>query len=95
MLLHFISNTRALAEDEAVERAFDIGKNLAPRKSVVSRSDSTLRGHFPAEVNALTDGLGWLDPIVLVAPAFFDGGRVTVKDEHYVVAASADFDRRE
>jgi uncharacterized protein YgbK (DUF1537 family) len=51
--------------------------------AVASRSDSTLRGHFPAETDALASVLGAIDGVVLV-PAFFEGGRVTIDDVHYV-----------
>jgi uncharacterized protein YgbK (DUF1537 family) len=51
---------------------------------VVSRSDSTLRGHFPGEVEALAEALsenfdGWI-----IAPFFPEGGRYTIDDIHYV-----------
>jgi uncharacterized protein YgbK (DUF1537 family) len=50
---------------------------------VVSRSDSTLRGHFPGEVDALADSLGGFDATLLI-PAFIAGGRYTIDDTHYV-----------
>ena len=51
---------------------------------VVSRSDSTLRGHFPGEVDALAKALaqdfdGWI-----INPFFLEGGRYTIDDIHYV-----------
>jgi uncharacterized protein YgbK (DUF1537 family) len=45
---------------------------------VISRSDSTLRGHFPAEVDADCQGRWTMTrcrTIVLV-PAFIEGGRI-------------------
>jgi uncharacterized protein YgbK (DUF1537 family) len=62
---------------------------------VVSRSDSTLRGHFPAEVDALGAALTPGDPAtgrigrkhlppVLLVPCFEAGGRYTINDVHYV-----------
>jgi len=69
----------------------DIGRNLIEAGKrvnrdfvVVSRSDSTLRGHFPGEVEALASGLeqhfdGWI-----IIPFFLEGGRYTVGDTHYV-----------
>ena len=54
---------------------------------VVSRSDSTLRGHFPAETDALGRTLasgGNQTPPVLLVPYFEAGGRYTVNDVHYV-----------
>jgi len=57
---------------------------------LVSRSDSTLRGHFPLETDVLSETLGPFDATV-IAPCFFAGGRVTVEDIHY----AADGDRFE
>ncbi|KAH8073955.1 3-hydroxyisobutyrate dehydrogenase [Aureococcus anophagefferens] len=84
---YLLANTRALDETDAVARAEAIGAGLRPHgpAHVVSRSDSTLRGHFPAEVDALARGLGWDDPIIFVAPVFFEGGRVTSGSTHYVL----------
>ncbi|KAJ8602417.1 hypothetical protein CTAYLR_001217 [Chrysophaeum taylorii] len=81
-----LANTRALDEPEAEVRAEAIGSALRPYgcRAVVSRSDSTLRGHFPAEVRALARGLGWTKPLVVLAPFFFEGGRITADDVHYV-----------
>lgn len=83
-----LANTRALEAPAALERARTIGEQLRPYapRCVVSRSDSTLRGHFPGEVDALAAGLGWTKPLIVVAPFFFEGGRLTVDDVHYVVA---------
>ncbi len=93
---YLLTNSRAFPENEAVAMNHEIGlrlrklsmeMNVAVR--VLSRSDSTLRGHFPAEVNALGAALlhggaaGPLPPI-LIAPYFEDGGRFTIGDVHYV-----------
>lgn len=51
---------------------------------VVSRSDSTLRGHYPGEVAALVEGLGQAFDGTLIVPFFLEGGRLTVHDTHYV-----------
>jgi uncharacterized protein YgbK (DUF1537 family) len=54
---------------------------------VVSRSDSTLRGHFPVETDALgrtLAGGGTQSPPVLLVPYFEAGGRYTIDDVHYV-----------
>jgi uncharacterized protein YgbK (DUF1537 family) len=52
--------------------------------SIVSRSDSTLRGHHPTETDAIADAMGRADSRVLLAPYFGEGGRVTVDDVHYL-----------
>ena len=50
----------------------------------ISRGDSTLRGHYPAEVDALGEGLGTPDAPHVIAPFFEAGGRITIEDTHYV-----------
>jgi uncharacterized protein YgbK (DUF1537 family) len=51
---------------------------------VVSRSDSTLRGHYPIETDVIAEALGPFDAHFLV-PAFFEGGRVTYDSVHYLM----------
>jgi len=93
---YLLTNTRAFPAAEAVRINQEIARNLtkaAMRSAgrndfvVVSRSDSTLRGHFPAETDALGRTLmggGTQTPPVLLVPYFEAGGRYTVKDVHYV-----------
>ena len=50
---------------------------------IVSRSDSTLRGHYPIETDAIALELGPFDAHFLV-PAFFEGGRFTRDSIHYL-----------
>lgn len=83
------SRSRPLAEAESINR--QIGRNLveASRRAgrrfvVVSRSDSTLRGHFPGEVDALAGALGQRLDGWLLVPFFLEGGRLTIHDVHYV-----------
>jgi uncharacterized protein YgbK (DUF1537 family) len=56
---------------------------MPPKLSIVSRSDSTLRGHFPAEIDTLQAALGPFDAVFLI-PFFAAGGRMTIDDVHYV-----------
>jgi uncharacterized protein YgbK (DUF1537 family) len=55
---------------------------------VVSRSDSTLRGHYPAEIDALRQTLeprlGFTYDGVIICPFFIEGGRLTANDVHWV-----------
>lgn len=50
----------------------------------VSRSDSTLRGHYPVETDVIAEMLGPFDAHFLV-PAFFEGGRITRGSVHYLM----------
>jgi len=89
-----LTNTRSLAEADAVELTTRIGRllfELADRLEapidVVSRSDSTLRGHVIAEVRALDavrrEATGRGFDGVLLAPAYFEAGRFTTGDVHW------------
>jgi uncharacterized protein YgbK (DUF1537 family) len=51
---------------------------------MVSRSDSTLRGHYPVETDVIAEELGPFDAHFLV-PAFIEAGRITRDSVHYVV----------
>ncbi len=90
-LFFILTNSRSLPESEAIILGETIGQNirlanveLNKKYLVVSRSDSTLRGHYPAEVTALEKGLQIENSIHLLIPAFFEGGRYTINDVHYV-----------
>ncbi len=90
-LFFILTNSRSLQEQEAVDLAITIGKNLRKVAEkyhreliVISRGDSTLRGHYPAEVDGLGKGLGINEGNHILAPAFFEGGRYTFNDIHYV-----------
>lgn len=92
-LLFLLVNSRGLAAPEAAERVRQICKALAAalaaaqqvgvidRWLLLSRGDSTLRGHFPLESDLLQAELGPFDATLLV-PAFLPGGRTTVAGEH-------------
>lgn len=61
------------------------GQNLNP--IYVSRSDSTLRGHYPVETDVMNEELGGntgFDAHFLT-PAFFEGGRFTRDSIHYLM----------
>ena len=88
-LLFVLANTRALAAEAARQRVAEICRNLrqalaiagVERWLLVSRGDSTLRGHFPLEVEVITAELGPFAATFL-APAFLEGGRTTVNGTH-------------
>ncbi len=66
----------------AMERMRDEGVEIQP--VIVSRSDSTLRGHYPVETDVIAEELGPFDAHFLV-PAFFEGGRITRDGMHYLI----------
>ena len=88
---YILTNSRSLTLSAAQALNAEIGRNLieaGKRVSrdfvVVSRSDSTLRGHFPGEVEALAHGLGKDFNGWIIIPFFLEGGRYTIGDTHYV-----------
>lgn len=88
-LFYILTNSRALIADEANQLGLEIGRNIAQLNQdcwLISRGDSTLRGHFPNEIEALAAGLGWKkDYLTILIPAFFEGNRLTKDDVHYWV----------
>ncbi|WP_425864574.1 four-carbon acid sugar kinase family protein [Arthrobacter sp. TWP1-1] len=92
--VYVLTNTRSLDPTEAQERNREIVVNaLASARAAgisvgfVSRSDSTLRGHFPLEPDTIaatltSEGAGTADGVVIV-PAFPDAGRITIGGIHY------------
>lgn len=90
-LFYILTNSRSLRKEEADRLALLIGRNIAEanrpygkRCLVISRSDSTLRGHYPSEVEALEVGLGYSRSVNILIPAFFEGGRYTINNVHYI-----------
>lgn len=100
--VYILTNSRALPLEKAQALNAEIGRNVMaalsrmnesaqgrPTRSIalISRSDSTLRGHFPGEVAALAQQVHGSVPPYLIAPAFLAGGRYTIDDVHYVAQA--------
>ena len=90
-ILYILTNSRSLPENDAVKLTREICNNLkaAVKESgreivVISRSDSTLRGHFPAEVDAIATELEMREAVIVLIPAFIEGGRLTLDDVHYI-----------
>lgn len=93
---YLLTNSRSLPALQAAALNRQIAENLVQAREqtgrdfvVVSRSDSTLRGHFPSEVEALAAGLGQSFDGWLLIPFFSEGGRYTINDVHYVAEGEA------
>ena len=93
--VYVLTNTRSLDPAEAAARNEEVVRNaLAAARPAglnlgfVSRSDSTLRGHYPLEPDTIAQTVaaetgGMTDGVVIV-PAFPDAGRVTIGGVHYM-----------
>ncbi len=87
-----LTNTRAMPPESATSVTKEVCQNLKLALAaegisdflIVSRSDSTLRGHYPIETDAIAQELGSFDAHFLV-PAFFEGGRITRDSVHYLL----------
>lgn len=89
-LMFVLTNTRGMGAKEAERVTREVCRNLKLALAgfsgpvlYVSRSDSTLRGHYPVETDVMAEELGPFDAHFLV-PAFFEGGRFTVDSVHYL-----------
>src|SRR6266487_5588390 len=102
-LFYLLTNSRSMPESDAVQLNHETAQQLAAASEetkigfvVASRSDSTLRGHYPAEIQALESSLtssgGDSFDGHLVVPAFFEGGRYTINNTHYVATPTANSD---
>ena len=95
-LFFVLSNSRGMDARQAAEVTREICINLRAAIAeihdegvsihpvIVSRSDSTLRGHYPVETDVIAEELGPFDAHFLV-PAFFEGGRITRDGVHYLM----------
>ena len=86
-----LTNSRSLPEDQAGSLAEEIAGNIfrasgecGVKVTLISRSDSTLRGHFPAEVDCMATVMNQQGRPYLIFPFFLEGGRYTFNDVHYV-----------
>jgi uncharacterized protein YgbK (DUF1537 family) len=87
-----LTNTRAMEPAQAAIVTREVCQNLKVAIAevgltdflVVSRSDSTLRGHYPIETDVIAAELGGFDAHFLM-PAFFEGGRITRNSIHYLL----------
>jgi uncharacterized protein YgbK (DUF1537 family) len=95
-LFFVLTNTRGMSATDAERLTRDVCINLRTALEqlktsgidinplLVSRSDSTLRGHYPVETDVIAKELGPFHAHFIV-PAFFEGGRVTINSTHYLM----------
>ncbi len=95
-LFFVLTNTRGMGAKPAADITREVCRNLKQALAdlkhsgrdiipiMVSRSDSTLRGHYPVETDVIAEELGPFDAHFL-APAFFEGGRITRDSIHYLL----------
>lgn len=94
-MFYILTNSRGftieqttLCHKEIIERIDKISKKTGKRYLIISRGDSTLRGHYPLETELLregfeADGTKRVDGEI-ICPFFKEGGRYTIENIHYV-----------
>ena len=91
-LFFILANTRSLSESEAKSTIEEICKNLKTVIAykaceeeiiIISRGDSTLRGHNFLEPSVINSCLGPFDATFHI-PAFIEGNRLTINGSHFV-----------
>jgi uncharacterized protein YgbK (DUF1537 family) len=95
-LFFVLTNTRGMDAARAARITREVCRNLKTALKtlarsgriidpiMISRSDSTLRGHYPVETDVIAEELGPFDAHFLI-PAFIEGGRVTRDGVHYLL----------
>ncbi len=94
-IFFILTNSRGFSREKTVEIHREIARNIARASkttgvkfTVISRSDSTLRGHYPTETETLREELeaetGVQYDGEIIVPFFPEGGRLTANDVHYV-----------
>ncbi|MEA5011444.1 MAG: four-carbon acid sugar kinase family protein [Angelakisella sp.] len=90
-----LTNSRAFTAEQTARVHAEIARNTAAAAKatckdfiMVSRGDSTLRGHYPLETQTLMEILtaetGKHFDGEIIMPFFKEGGRLTIDDIHYV-----------
>lgn len=94
-LFFILTNSRGISSEETKKIHNDIGVSLCEvcnitgkKYIIISRSDSTMRGHFPTETYSLKQAIEknsekHFDGEILF-PFFKEGGRFTIENIHYV-----------
>jgi uncharacterized protein YgbK (DUF1537 family) len=95
-LFFILTNSRGMTAAETARLHKEIGRTIArtaKRKNrdfiLISRSDSTLRGHYPLETRTLKDAVeaesgDFRFDGEIICPFFVEGGRYTAGNVHYV-----------
>ena len=94
-LFYILTNSRGFTTEQTTAAHEEIASNIAAvakdmgiRYIIMSRSDSTLRGHYPLETEILRKSYekntGKAIDGEILCPFFKEGGRFTIDDVHYV-----------
>lgn len=84
----FTANETEKAHKEIAENILSVAKKYNREFIIISRGDSTLRGHYPLETEVLKETIESTSNIKfdgeVLLPFFKEGGRLTINNIHYV-----------
>lgn len=94
-LFYILTNSRGMTAEqtervhrEIAKTVSEVSKETGKDFLIMSRSDSTLRGHYPLETDILREVVEQETGVVLdgeiICPFFKEGGRFTIDNVHYV-----------
>ncbi|MCC0651456.1 four-carbon acid sugar kinase family protein [Clostridioides sp. ES-S-0001-03] len=94
-MFFILTNSRGFTVSQTTEVHKKISKNIVDISQkvnkdfiIISRSDSTMRGHYPLETNLLKNEVEKLSGKIfdgeIIMPFFKEGGRFTIDNVHYV-----------
>lgn len=94
-MFYILTNSRSFTANETKKIHEEIAINVIKAAKeqnkefiIISRGDSTLRGHYPLETKILKDTLESNSNVIfdgeIIFPFFKEGGRYTIDDIHYV-----------
>lgn len=93
-VFYILTNSRGMTAEETTkvhteiaERVAEVSKETNIPYLIISRSDSTLRGHYPLETALLRKSMEAHEITIdgeILCPFFKEGGRYTIGNVHYV-----------
>jgi len=94
-MFFILTNSRGFTAEETEKAHKEIATNILSVSSklnrefiIISRGDSTLRGHYPLETSVLKETIEMDSEMMVdgevILPFFKEGGRLTVNNIHYV-----------
>ena len=99
-LFYILTNSRSFSAENTEKVHKEIAENIKKAGAmtdteflIISRGDSTLRGHYPLETQVLKETLEARSEVIydgeIICPFFKEGGRFTLQDIHYVQEGTA------
>lgn len=94
-MFFILTNSRSFSQEKTIRVHREIAENIVQMSKetgkdfvIICRGDSTLRGHYLLELDVLSEAIQELTGTdidgQIICPCFFEGGRVTMDNIHYL-----------